>query len=83
MRSKQLYKICIRSVILRELEALRKYKGFCVIFPKILDAIEHFTKLRIFLTPLSITLMFFEYENFRLPFPKKISLIILKRCKKN
>ena len=43
MHSKRRYKICICSVILAELEALRNYKGLSVIFPKILDAIERFT----------------------------------------
>ena len=38
--------------------------------------LNSFKKLRIFLTSLSITLMhmFFEYENFGLPFSKEISL---------
>ena len=30
------------------------YKGFSIIFPKILDAIERITKVRIFLIPLFI-----------------------------
>ena len=34
MHSKQRYKICNCSVILRELEAFRNYKGFGVIFPE-------------------------------------------------
>ena len=55
MHSKRCYKICICLVILRELEAFRNYKGFSDIFLKILDAVERFTKGRIFLTPLSIT----------------------------
>ena len=42
MHSKQRYKICIYSVILGELEASQNYKGFSVIFPKTLDAIERF-----------------------------------------
>ena len=33
------YEICICSVILGELESFRNYKGFSIIFPKILDAI--------------------------------------------
>ena len=33
------YKICICSVILGQLESFRNYKGFSIIFPKILDAI--------------------------------------------
>ena len=55
MHSKRRYKICICSVILGELEPFRNYKGFSDIFPKILDAVERFTIVRIFLTPLSIT----------------------------
>ena len=52
------YNICICSVILGELEAFRHYKGLiCVILPKILDAIKRFTKVRIFLIPLSITFL--------------------------
>ena len=42
MHSKRRYKICICSVILGELEAFQNFKGFSVIFPKILDAIERF-----------------------------------------
>ena len=57
MHSKRRYKICICSVILGELEAFRNYKGFNVIYPKILDAVERFTKVRIFLIPLSITFL--------------------------
>ena len=55
--SKRRCKICICSVILGKLEAFRNYKGFSVIFPKILDAVERFTKVRIFLIPLSITFL--------------------------
>ena len=39
MQSEGRYKICICSVILGELESFRNYKGFSIIFPKILDAI--------------------------------------------
>ena len=40
MHSKRRYKICIRSVVLGELEheSFRNYKGFNIIFLKILDA---------------------------------------------
>ena len=31
--------------------------GFSIIFPKILDAIERFTKVRIVLVPLSVTFL--------------------------
>ena len=63
MHSKRRYKICIRSVILGELEAFRTYKGFSIIFPKL------FTKVRIILIPLSMKffnptiLDFIFYEN--------------------
>ena len=57
MHSKRRYKICTCSVILGELEYLQNYEGFSVIFPKILDAIERFTNVRIFLIPLSITFL--------------------------
>ena len=58
MKSERRYKICIDSVFpvfLGELKAFRKYNGFSVILSKILDAIEPFMKVRIFLIPLFIT----------------------------
>ena len=55
MQCKRRYKICIFSVILGGLKSFRNYKGFSVIFPKILDGIERFTEVRICLIPLSIT----------------------------
>ena len=55
MHSKRRYKICVCSVVLGELESFRNYKGFSIIFPQILDAIQRITKVRIFLIPLSIT----------------------------
>ena len=54
MHSKRCYKICICSVALGRLESFRNYKGLRIIFPKILDAILSFTKVRIFLIPPSI-----------------------------
>ena len=39
MHPKRCYKICTCSVILGELESPWNYKGFIIIFPKILDAI--------------------------------------------
>ena len=57
MYSKWCCKICICSVTLGELEAFPNYKGYSIIFPKTLDAIERFTKVRIFLVPLSITFL--------------------------
>ena len=44
----------ICSVILGQLESFRNYKGFSIIFPKILAAISSFTKVRIFLIPVCI-----------------------------
>ena len=35
--NKRRYKICICSVIQGELESFQYSKGFCIIFPKILD----------------------------------------------
>ena len=57
MYSKRRYKICICSVILGERESSRNYQGFSSIFPKVLDAIEHIEKERIFLIPLCITIL--------------------------
>ena len=54
MHSKRRYKVCICSVILGELES---FIGFSIIFPKILDAISRFAKVRIFLFPLSVTFL--------------------------
>ena len=39
MYSEGRYKKCTCSVILGELESFQNYKGFSIIFPKILDAI--------------------------------------------
>ena len=57
MHSKRYYKICICLVILGELERFGNYKGFRIIFQKTLHTIKGFTKVRIFLTPLSITVL--------------------------
>ena len=56
MHSKQRFKICICSVT-GELESFRIYKGFRIIFPKILLAILGIRKVRIFLIPLSMTVL--------------------------
>ena len=72
MHSRWRCKICFCSLILGELEAFRNYKGFCVIFPKSLDAIEHFTKLAIFVIPHSTVI--FESESFRFPLSTMIRL---------
>ena len=50
MHSKQRNKICICLVILGQLESFRNHKGYSIIFPKILDAVERFRKERIFLS---------------------------------
>ena len=39
MHSKRRYKICICSVILRDLEPFRNYNGFSIVSPKILGVI--------------------------------------------
>ena len=57
MHSKRRYKICISSVVLGQLESFRNNKDFRIIFPKILDAILSFTKVRIFLIPLLIAFL--------------------------
>ena len=49
MHSKRRYKICICSFILGELSSFRNYKGFSIIFLKILDEICRITKVRQFL----------------------------------
>ena len=49
MYSKRRYKICICFVILKELdESFLNYKGFSIIFPKILRTIQRITKVLIF-----------------------------------
>ena len=53
--------------------AFRNYKGFTIIFPKILDAVERFTNsVRIFLVLLSIA--FLNPKVFGFSFSTKISL---------
>ena len=64
MYSKLCDKICICSVILGELKSLRNCKGFSIIFPKILVAIQRIMKVKIFFNPLH---HIFESENFRFP----------------
>ena len=54
MHSKRRYKICICSVVLGQLESFRNYKGLSIIFPKIVDVILSFAKMRIFLIFLSV-----------------------------
>ena len=58
MHSKRRYKIRICLVILGELESFLNYKGFSIIFPKILGTIQRITKV----------IIFFESKYFSLPF---------------
>ena len=78
MHSKRRHKICVCSVIRRELESFRNYKGFSIIFWKILDAIQRITKVRIFLIPLSITYLNPKISAF--PFLTKNSLTWDVKC---
>ena len=57
IHSKRRYKLCIRSIILGHFESFRNFKGFSIIFPKVLDAVYRFTKVGIFLIPTSITFL--------------------------
>ena len=54
-------KIYVCLVILGQLESFRNYKGFSIIFRKILAAIYSSTKVRIFLTTLCV--VFFNISN--------------------
>ena len=73
MHSKRRYKICICSVILGELESFRNYKGFSIIFPKILDAIKRITKKKFFLIPLSITFLNPKILGFLFPWKNSLT----------
>ena len=57
IHSKWRYKTGFCSVILGDFASFRNYKGFRIIFLKILDAIYPFTNVKIFLIPLSITVL--------------------------
>ena len=70
---KRRYKICICSVVLGQLESFRNYEGLRIIFPKILDAILSFTKVRIFLIPPSIACLN----------PKILGFLFLRKKKAN
>ena len=81
MHSKRRYKICIFSVIVGQLvESFRNYKGFTIIFPKILDAFKRITKVGIILIPLSITFLNSKILGFL--FSTKNSLTWVLKCKK-
>ena len=71
MYSNQGYKICVSSDTLGELESFRIYEGFSIIPPKIFDAIERISKERIFLIPLSITVLNPKNEGFLFFYEKK------------
>ena len=80
MHSKQRYKIFIYSIILRQLESFPNYMSFSIIFPKILDAIQGFTKLGIFSD--SSLHRIFESERFMVPFATKNNLTWGVKCEK-
>ena len=71
MHSKRRHKICICSVALEQLESSRNYKGFGIIFSKILDAIKFYEKQNFSDSSLR---RIFESKNFRFPFSSKNSL---------
>ena len=78
MHSKRRYKIFICSVVLGQLESFRNYKGFGIIFPKILGAILSFTKMRRFQI-----LLFVAFSNPKIlgfPFSTKNSLTWGLKC---
>ena len=77
MHSKRRYKICICSVILAEVES---FSGFSIIFPKILHAISRFTKVTIFLFPLSV--IFLKAKILGFLFSTKNSPTWVVRCEK-
>ena len=73
IHSERRYKICICLVSLGDFESFRNYKGFSIIFTKILDAIFRFTNVRIFLTPISITFLNLKILGF--PLLRKTALL--------
>ena len=76
MHSRRRYKICVCLVILQGNLWLFQItsQDFNVLFPKILDAIERFTKRGN--VSYSSLHHIFESENFSFPFSKKISLTL-------
>ena len=75
---------CICSVILGELESFRNYKGFSIIFPKILAAIKRTRtarKVRIFLIPISFA--FFHPKILGFLFSTQTSLTLGVKCEKS
>ena len=73
IHSKWRYKTGFCSVILGDFASFRNYKGFRIIFLKILDAIYPFTNVKIFLIPLSITFLN----------PKVLGFVFLRKTAKN
>ena len=74
----------ISSVILGELESFRNYKGFSIIFPKILAAIKRTRtarKVRIFLIPISFA--FFHPKILGFLFSTQTSLTLGVKCEKS
>ena len=69
--SKRRHKICVCSVILGELESFQNYKGFSIIFPKILEAIRgnstHYESANFSDSPPHHIFCIFESENFSFP----------------
>ena len=69
--SKRRHKICVCSVILGELESFQNYKGFSIIFPKIIEAIRgnstHYESANFSDSPLHHIFCIFESENFSFP----------------
>ena len=80
MHSKRRYKICTCSVILGQLESFRNYKGFSIILPRFLDAIQRIIKVRIFLILVSTT--FLNPKVLGILFCTKNSLTWAVKCKK-
>ena len=81
MHSKRRFKICFCSVILEELESFRNYKGFSIIFPKILDAISSITKLRHFLiSRITLSIAFLSPKFLGFLFSTKKSLTWELKC---
>ena len=60
--------------VLETLETFRNYKGFSVIFPKTLAAIESFMKVKIFLIPLCIVFSIPSILGFLFLRKKKLNL---------
>ena len=81
MHSKRGYKICICSVILRELESFRNYRGFSINFPKTLRCNLTYYESETF-SDLSLHCSF-ESENFRFPFlyEKEPHLVYCWQCR--